>query len=771
MTINLSDNNPRVSYDVAEGVTQSSFTVSFEFFDNDDLNVYVDGTLKTLTTDYTVSGGSGSTGTVTISVTGATGGSTVVITRDIDLDRTTDFPSSGPFNIGSLNTELDRFIAIAADLNDLAARGIQLQDYDTGANLTLPLAADRPNRVLAFNSNGDTLVTQELGTYKGDWAASTDYVQRDLVRDSSNGSIYIVNSDHTSTGTTPLTTNANSAKYDVIFNVDDITAASATFAGNVTINGDVTLGNSLAEDDIAVNGRFTTSLGPRLSGQNSLGSSDKRWDTIWVNTIEARGGGPSTNTFVGAIDAQGSVTIGDSNADTLTVNADIDSDLIPNTNSAFNLGTATQKWNEGNIGLGRFGANSESKEVRIDHETIYTTTGTMKVEAPEGAVHIASRPDDSATYSTAHVILDTNSTHIQLRTKGSLRGSIDLVGSTVEFHSDSYKHISLDDTAGVNKTKIHRPAIFENDVTITGNLTVDGTTTTLNSTELQIDDKNITLASGAADATAASGAGITIDGASATLTYDDTDDKFEFNKRLDVKTNSATLAEFQNTGSPSSVSYLRLNQSSGNGYYQYYCRPTNSANDGAIQWYMWNGSSSYGGHYISFQIGDIEGSALGNIQKGLALDQRFNDVHIAVNYGNKTSFDDPSSLRFGTKGIIAMAANNGTERIHIRGDYDTTTTTSAEVIWTVDYAAVEGGELLIIADNGTHRQVTKLLFVHDGTTVTTTQYGNVRTGSSDLASYSMAIENTDELRLKATGAAAETIGYTVHTVGVMTGGA
>jgi hypothetical protein len=33
----------------------------------------------------------------------------------------------------------------------------------------------------------------------------------------------------------------------------------------------------------------------------------------------------------------------------------------------------------------------------------------------------------------------------------------------------------------------------------------------------------------------------------------------------------------------------------------------------------------------------------------------------------------------------------------------------------------------------------------------------------------MAIENTDELRLKATGAAAETIGYTVHTVGVMTG--
>ena len=101
MTINIADNSPRVSYDVAAGVTQSSFTVSFEFFDNDDLNVYVDGTLKTLTTDYTVTGGDGSTGTVTMSVTGATGGSTVVITRDIDLERTTDFPASGAFNIAT----------------------------------------------------------------------------------------------------------------------------------------------------------------------------------------------------------------------------------------------------------------------------------------------------------------------------------------------------------------------------------------------------------------------------------------------------------------------------------------------------------------------------------------------------------------------------------------------------------------------------------------------------------------------------------------------
>ena len=154
MTINLSDNTPRVSYAVAEGVSQSAFTVSFEFFDNDDLNVYVDGTLKTLTTDYTVTGGDGSTGTVNFvsAVVGATGGSTVVITRDIDLDRTTDFPSSGPFNIASLNTELDRFVAIAADLKDQADRALQLTDYDSAVSLVLPNVNSRKGTVLAFNS-------------------------------------------------------------------------------------------------------------------------------------------------------------------------------------------------------------------------------------------------------------------------------------------------------------------------------------------------------------------------------------------------------------------------------------------------------------------------------------------------------------------------------------------------------------------------------------------------------------------------------------------
>ena len=153
MTINLADNSPRISYAVAQGATQTSFAVPFEFFADADLNVYVDGTLKTLTTHYTVSGGDGSTGTVTISVTGATGGSTVVITRDVALERTSDFPSSGPFQIGALNTELDRLTAIAADLDDKAGRALQLTDYDAAVSLVLPDVNTRKGKTLAFNAS------------------------------------------------------------------------------------------------------------------------------------------------------------------------------------------------------------------------------------------------------------------------------------------------------------------------------------------------------------------------------------------------------------------------------------------------------------------------------------------------------------------------------------------------------------------------------------------------------------------------------------------
>ena len=68
-----------------------------------------------------------------------------------------------------------------------------------------------------------------------------------------------------------------------------------------------------------------------------------------------------------------------------------------------------------------------------------------------------------------------------------------------------------------------------------GNLTVNGTTTTLNTSELTVDDINIQIADGAPDAATADGAGITVDGANATMTYVAATDRWSFNKDLDIE--------------------------------------------------------------------------------------------------------------------------------------------------------------------------------------------------------------------------------------------
>jgi len=71
-------------------------------------------------------------------------------------------------------------------------------------------------------------------------------------------------------------------------------------------------------------------------------------------------------------------------------------------------------------------------------------------------------------------------------------------------------------------------------VLVLGDLVVQGTQTIINSTTMSINDLNLVLADSAADATAANGAGITVNGAAATITYSVAGDKWNTNKDLDV---------------------------------------------------------------------------------------------------------------------------------------------------------------------------------------------------------------------------------------------
>lgn len=79
---------------------------------------------------------------------------------------------------------------------------------------------------------------------------------------------------------------------------------------------------------------------------------------------------------------------------------------------------------------------------------------------------------------------------------------------------------------------------IDDNITIAGNLTVNGATTTINSTTISVDDKNIELGSTASptDVTA-DGGGITLKGATdKTILFENDTDSWNFNQNIETST-------------------------------------------------------------------------------------------------------------------------------------------------------------------------------------------------------------------------------------------
>jgi len=238
MAITISDTTPRVQYTATAG--QTNFAVNFEFFVNGDIKVYNGTTLLTYdaspssASEYSVSG-AGQTGGGSITLGGgATVNDKITIYRDMAIARSTDFPTSGAFQVESLNEELDKLAAMIQQVETDTKYSPRFSTTTTtGFNLTFPnLVA---NKVLAANSTGTALtMEQELGTFQGNWAASTAYAIRDLVKDTSNNNIYLCKTAHTSSGSQPISSNTDVAKWDLIVDAAAAATSATNAAGSAT---------------------------------------------------------------------------------------------------------------------------------------------------------------------------------------------------------------------------------------------------------------------------------------------------------------------------------------------------------------------------------------------------------------------------------------------------------------------------------------------------------------------------------------------------------
>jgi hypothetical protein len=216
------------------------FAYSFKIFDEDDLTVIVRSangteTVKTITTHYTVSGvGNAGGGNVTM-LTAPASGETLTILREQDLVQELDLVENDPFPSQSVEDALDKLTFIVQQHDEELGRAIKASRTNTisGSEFTIS-AADRANKVFAFDSSGNVSIAQELGTYRGNWAAGTAYNQRDLIKDTSNNNIYICLVAHTSTGSQPITSNADVAKWALIVDAAAAAASAAEAASYVT---------------------------------------------------------------------------------------------------------------------------------------------------------------------------------------------------------------------------------------------------------------------------------------------------------------------------------------------------------------------------------------------------------------------------------------------------------------------------------------------------------------------------------------------------------
>jgi hypothetical protein len=231
MAIPISNVTRRVVY-AASGTGPYSFT--FEILAAGDIAVYRDDTLLTITTDYTVTINANGTGSITLTAT-PTGATQIAIVGNRTIARSTDFTTGGDFFANTLNDELDQQTIFAQQNQEGLGRALQAPQTDpTTIDMTLPRASVRALKVLSFDATGNPAATEFIGSNRGNWASGTLYYVRDVIKDTTNNNIWQAVTQHTSSGSLPIDTNADVAKWTLLVDAASATTSAAAAASSAS---------------------------------------------------------------------------------------------------------------------------------------------------------------------------------------------------------------------------------------------------------------------------------------------------------------------------------------------------------------------------------------------------------------------------------------------------------------------------------------------------------------------------------------------------------
>lgn len=205
----------------------------------------------------------------------------------------------------------------------------------------------------------------------------------------------------------------------------------------------------------------------------------------------------------GNITLAGNIVIGDQPLDTVTVVADFTSNLIPDVDQTYDLGTSAKQWRT--IHVDRL----DNGQISIKDNTIRTTqsntnieidtagTGTIELQSNTNVTGVLTASNGIGTPATGTTVinnnldvdLDLNVDGGNLTTNQTSFSLINTNATTVNF-AGAATAVFIGENTGTTTVR--------NSLQVNGNLTVNGTTTSINSSVIQVDDKNLELASVAA---------------------------------------------------------------------------------------------------------------------------------------------------------------------------------------------------------------------------------------------------------------------------------
>jgi len=270
--------------------------------------------------------------------------------------------------------------------------------------------------------------------------------------------------------------------------------------------------------------------------------------------------------------------------------------LVPLRDSAFDLGDSSRKWRDlylsgQTIHLGNLVIQDQAGQLNVADST--GSISSINLSGSTSQVRAMLTGNKGLVYNSTTGNFDVDSANI----KAMLAGNKGLVynSSTGTFDVDSANLVTLarnalsgtngisytsgtgvirapqplDSSANPTFNQLRGPATFIIDpaavgdntgtVRILGDLTVEGTTTTINSTTLSVNDKNIQIADSAADSSALDGGGITWGGTavtnSPTFNYSHSNARFEANR--DIATNIIGNVTGNITGNLLGAAYIQ----------------------------------------------------------------------------------------------------------------------------------------------------------------------------------------------------------------------